>query len=101
MAVRRPLRRVVTHFVTHDAPTSEASASVSAAPGSVPTLTAFITGDRVRLANDLRADGLDPVGTVLETVRYTFKDGSSVRDVLVRWDTGVEVPVAPDRLVRE
>jgi hypothetical protein len=42
---------------------------------------------------------LDPVGTVIALVPYHIKDGNSVREVLVRWDTDVEVAVAPDRLV--
>jgi hypothetical protein len=61
--------------------------------------TVFANGDRVRLADDLRTHRLDPVGTVIALVLYHLKDGSSVREVLVRWDTGVEVAVAPDRLV--
>ena len=67
----------------------------------LPTLLGivFTNGDRVRLASDLRSHRLDPMGTVIGLVPYHLKDGSSVREVLVRWDTGVEVAVAPDRLV--
>ncbi len=57
-------------------------------------------GDRVRLAASLRNGALDPVGTVVATVHHPLPDGTTVRDLLVRWDTGVEVPVAPDRLER-
>ena len=61
--------------------------------------TVFTNGDRVRLANDRGGHRLEPVGTVIALVPYHLKDGSSVREVLVRWDTGVELAVAPDRLV--
>jgi hypothetical protein len=54
----------------------------------------------VRLAAPLGNGALDLAGTVVVTVHHTLRDGSTVRDVLVRWDTGLEVPVAPDRLAR-
>ena len=59
----------------------------------------FQIGDRVQLATDLRTHSLVPVGTVVEFVNCFLADGTVLRDVLVRWDTGLEVPAAPDRLV--
>jgi hypothetical protein len=39
------------------------------------------------------------VGTVIAMVPYVLKDGSSVQEVLVRWDTGIELAIAPAHLV--
>jgi len=60
--------------------------------------TSFEKGDRVRLALPLGGRALDPVGTVEATVNTALADGSSVQDVMVRWDTGLEAAVAPDHL---
>jgi hypothetical protein len=58
----------------------------------------FAKGDRVRLAASDHIRRSDAVGTVVEWVDYALRDGSSLRDVLVRWDTGLEVPIAPANL---
>jgi hypothetical protein len=58
----------------------------------------FAKGDRVRLATADHIRRSDAVGTVVEWVDYALPDGSSLRDVLVLWDTGLEAPIAPANL---
>jgi len=61
--------------------------------------SSFAKGDRVRLATANHVGGPNALGTVVEWVDYALPDGSSLQDVLVRWDTGLELPVAPKNLL--
>jgi hypothetical protein len=56
----------------------------------------FRVGDRVRLATPITLGGREPVGTVMGFQTPDFAAHvDAPDDVLVRWDTGLEIPVAP------
>jgi hypothetical protein len=59
----------------------------------------FAVGDRVRLAKAFRMDVREPVGTVVGFLKPRFAAVTGAPDdVLVRWDTGLELPHAPASL---
>jgi hypothetical protein len=61
----------------------------------------FDVGDRVRLANAF-GKAVDGFGTVIGRVTpHYVKDGADGvhDDVLVRWDTGLEIALAPHSLM--
>lgn len=60
----------------------------------------FTVGDRVRLAQPFGVDGREPIGIVTGFVTPQFAAQLDVPDdVLVRWDSGLELQHAPARLV--
>jgi len=59
----------------------------------------FDVGDRVRLAKAFRMDVREPIGTVVGFLKPGFAAVTGAPDdVLVRWDTGLELPHAPASL---
>jgi hypothetical protein len=59
----------------------------------------FEVGDRVRLAQAFRMDEREPVGTVVGFLKLEFAAVTGAPDdVLVRWDSGLELPHAPASL---
>jgi hypothetical protein len=61
--------------------------------------TAFEVGDRVQLARAIASDSNEPVGTVVGFVTPDFAARfDTPDDVLVRWDSGIELPHAPASL---
>jgi hypothetical protein len=60
----------------------------------------FIVGDRVQLRAPTASGGPEPAGTVVGFVTPWFASSvGAPDDVLVRWDTGLEIAVAPAQLV--
>jgi hypothetical protein len=59
----------------------------------------FEVGDRVRLAQASRSDVREPVGIVIGFLKLDFAAVTGAPDdVLVCWDSGLELPHAPASL---
>ena len=59
----------------------------------------FEIGDRVRPAQAVGVDTLEPLGTVVGFLQLKFAAVTGTPDdVVVRWDSGLELPHAPASL---
>jgi len=60
----------------------------------------FQVGDRVQLATPIASSSNEPSGTVAGFLTPDFAAHlDTPDDVLVRWDSGLELPHAPTRLI--
>jgi hypothetical protein len=60
----------------------------------------FQVGDRVQLATPIASGSNEPFGTVAGFLRPDFAAHlDTPDDVLVRWDSGLELPHAPTSLI--